>query len=628
MDQMVLAQLKKSKFVRLDKKGEPIDKLSNPKSYDEVKDTDDIGLLIDQNYVVLDFDSLDHFTTAVKIVEHTKLNTRIMKSDRGGHIWFKSDTPLKNNVNINTPLTLHVDIRSFGKLSYVKIKRSGTWREWTKFDESVDYIPDYFMPIKHSTELFRMKSSDGRNSALFSYIITLTTNGMSRDSIKETFNLINEFIFEDKLNQNELDTILRDDAFSNLRPAFFDKNTFLHNIFGNYLMSNHDIYSYHGRLYMYNDGWYTQDSSIIESKMIEYIPTLTQRQRKEVLSYMILVADPLPPVNPYIITCENGAVDIRTGTIKPHSPENFSRNKIPTVFDPSAYDETVDKTLDKIASYDPQIRKLIEEMIGYSLIPIAKFQKAIILYGSGANGKSTLFDMIIELIGDINISSLSIQELNHNFKLSEITNKLVNIGDDVSDMYIEDSSIFKKLVTGDEVTVDKKHEQPFKLKNYATLMFSMNNLPQFKDKSDGLMRRLIIVPLENKFSITDPDYDPFILDKLTSRIAKSYLLNIAIEGVVRLFAQNKFTDSDRVEQILNDYQLENNNVLAFLEDNTIEDTSTQDVYNNYVWWCAQTGVSQYKIRKFNSEIRKHSGYDTKNARINGKTQQIWTIEKP
>lgn len=624
MEKMVSAQLEQNRFVVLDnEKGDPKHKLSDPKNYEDVKDEQCLGILVDTPYVVLDFDSKDQFDVAKQIVQDQKLNTRIMESDRGGHIWFTNPTPLKNNVDINTPLTLQVDVRSHGKYSFVKVKKDGEWRNWLQFDEELDQLPQYLKPMHHEVELFRMKNSDGRNSTLFSYIITLTSAGLNKETIRDTFKLINDYIFDDKLDASELNTILRDDSFDNLRPAFFDKSTFLHHVFGDYIANNNYIYSSNGRLYMYEDGWYTENTRIIEAKMIEYIPNLTQRQRREVLAYLLLKADPLPDINPYVIACTNGTVDIRDKKLRSHSPNNFVRNKINTRFDPNAYVEVVDETIDKIGKNDPQLRKLIEEMMGYSLLPISKFQKAFILYGDGANGKSTLLDILTEVIGDVNISSLSLQELNHNFKLSEVTNKLVNVGDDISDQYLEDSSIFKKLVTGDEVTVDKKNEQPYKLRNYATMLFATNNLPTTKDKSSGYSRRLSIIPFEAVFSSSDPDYDPFILDKLTTDEAKSYILNLAIDGIIRVFAQNGFTNVDRVDEIVNDYLKENNNVIGFLDEYDLEGKPTQEIYQEYTWWCAQGGIQNYKIRKFNGEVRKNSEYDTKVERVNGQSQQVW-----
>ncbi len=103
----------------------------------------------------------------------------------------------------------------------------------------------------------------------------------------------------------------------------------------------------------------------------------------------------------------------------------------------------MDKTLDKICCKDKQLRLLIEEMIGYTLFRRNELGKAFILTGQGANGKSTLLEVLNELLGEENIASVSLEELNHRFKTFQLEGKLANIGDDISNKYIEDNSTFK-----------------------------------------------------------------------------------------------------------------------------------------------------------------------------------------
>lgn len=615
--------LKDRKFIVLNQKGQPTHKLTEPRTYEEVEDERDLGILVEDPYVVLDFDDSNHFDRMVQIINAQHINTRIMKSDRGGHVWFKHKNPLKNNVDINTPITLKVDIRSYGKLSYVKVKTKGRWRTWLQDDEDVDDLPVWMTPVNHKHDFVGMKNTDGRNDALFAYIMTLTGKGLAKDDIRESLRIINEHIFDEPLSGEELDTIMRDESFDDLHPAFFDGTKFLHHVFGDYMISNDKIYVENNRLYMYDDGYYTQDSVKIESRMLEYIPNILNRQRQESMAYMLLKAETLPPTNEHMICCRNGTVNIRNGELLPNSATNFTKNKIDTIYDPEAYDENVDKVLDKISTKDDNLRCLLEEMMGYSLVPTSKFQKAFILYGGGANGKSTLLDMINEMIGSWNISSLSLNELNHNFKLSEITNRLINIGDDIADSYLKDTSIFKKLVTGDELTVDRKHEQPYKIRNYATMVFATNSLPQSGDKSDGFLRRLEIIPFNAKFKPTDPDYDPFILDKLTTENAKSYLLNLSIAGMMRVYHNNRFTKVEMVDDLLEEYNVDNNNVLQFLEEYDISDDTTDTAYSEYQFWASKGGTQPYKLRRFNKELRDTNKWETKVENRNGKSVQVW-----
>lgn len=624
----VVQELSNDKFIKLgisegQKKPSPFQKLSEPSKLSEVYDLDYIGALLQYPYIVLDIDSTIQYHLLLDICKSENINTLVIKTKRGGHFWFKTNKIYPDSVGINTPITIKCDVRCHGHLAYVKVKDK-RWREIVYQTKEIGDLPAWLTPMKHDESFIDAKEGDGRNDRLFKYIITLTTNGLSREQIKETYRLINDYIFTDKMSDEELNTITRPGAFEHLRPAFFDKKEFKHNVFGDFLRNGDNIYRKNNRLYIYENGYYSQSTDEIESKMINYIPNLLTRQRKEVLNYLLLCADELPKTNPYMICCKNGTLDIRDGELRENNPLNYVLNRISANYNPEAYDEVTDKTLNKITCNNKRLRLLVEEMIGYILIPTTKFQKAFILYGGGKNGKSTLLDMISNLIGDENVSSLSMKELNHNFKLSGITNKLANIGDDINDEYMDDSSIFKKLVTGDELTVDKKNEQPYKIRNYAKLLFATNNLPSSRDKSEGFNRRLIIIPFNAVFSPNDSDYDPFILDKLTTENATSYLLIRAIKGIQRVFANNGFTEVEEVKQIINEFKRDNNNVIQFVEEyHNWNGKATREVYEDYVYWTSQFYLPAFKIRKFNTEFKKITQAEKIIASVDGKSQQIW-----
>ena len=620
---MASAHLENNRFIVLNEDKTPKHSLDEYKRFNDVKNLDNLGILIDEPYVVLDVDDSFEYTVLKKIIKKEKIHTRIMKTTRGGHFWFKSTEPIKNYVHANTPLSITVDVRSYGKKSLAKVKASGQWREWEHWDDEVDELPFWLKPMNHQYHFINSKEGDGRNSDLFSYIITLTNAGITKDQTKYIYGLINKYLFADKLSDEELNTILRDEAFEKIKPAFYNKRRFMHEVFSNYFRNDNKVYCKTGRLYMYDKGYYSDNQSKIEKRMIQYIPELSAVQRREVIQYIKLISEEPKITSIYCVCCENGLLDIRTKNIIPYTPEIFLSNKIHASYIDNAYDENVDKMLNKISCNSPEIRSLLEELVGYCLIPTSKFQKAFILYGDGSNGKSSFLDMLINLLGESNVSSLSLKELNHNFKLSEITSKLANIGDDISDEYLTDSSIFKKLVTGEEITVDKKNEQPYKIRNYAKMIFAANNLPATYDKSNGMMRRLSIIPFNAMIRKTDPDYDPFIIDKLTTENAKSYLLKLAVDGIRRVFENNKFTEPKEVVDMINEYSKENNNVLQFLDTIDVVNKESSSVYNDYKYWCIENGVMNYKIRKFNSEIRNHTNLDLVIEKLGGKTVQIW-----
>lgn len=624
-------KLKDMKFIKLNRDKTPKEKLDKSYSYSTVQYYADLGVLIQEPFVVFDVDDHDEFLKLKEIILDKKVKCNIMKSTRGGHFWFKSSKPLSNNIKIKTPIGISVDVRSYGKLCYTKVKQEQEWREWlTDFDfEELDEVPFWLQPINHSFELVGLKQGDGRNDKLFSYIITLV-NYMTKEKVRETFYIINDYILGDKLDYKELETILRDESFDNVRPNFFDRNKFLFDKYAKWLCNNYNILRRDKLLYVYNENHYTSDSSIIERLALKHIPNLNRNQRNEVLDYLRLVAPEIPEISYYYIICKNCIVDVRDRKQYDYSKDFFIPTLINATYDPKIKKcEVVDKFMSRVCCGDKEVESLIYEMIGYCLIPTSKFQKSFILFGDGSNGKSTLLDAIISLLGDYNVSSLSFKEINHNFKLAEITDKLANIGDDISDEYITDSSIFKKLVTGEEITVEKKHEQPYKIRNTATIIFATNNLPNMQDKSNGMVRRLCIIPFNAVISKDQPDFDPFIIDKLTTDEAKSYILNKALLGLERVFVNQGFTIPKIVDEVMEDYYREVNNVIRYLDyidDEKLIGKTSKDAYNDYVFWCANQNENAYKLRRFNTEIRKRTSLNLVQKKKNGDVLQVWVKE--
>ena len=133
--------------------------------------------------------------------------------------------------------------------------------------------------------------------------------------------------------------------------------------------------------------------------------------------------------------------------------------------------------------------------------------------------------------------------------------KLANIGDDIGDEFIANASVFKKLVTGDRVNVERKGQDPFEFNNYSKFLFSANNIPRIKDKTGAVQRRLVIVPFDAKFTPNDADFRPFIKDELCEQGSMEYLALLGLQGLKRVLGNAQFTTSSRVQGQLDELSL-------------------------------------------------------------------------
>ncbi|SHJ77535.1 DNA primase family protein [Paramaledivibacter caminithermalis] len=612
----------------------PIEPYRNKKSfynYDYIRKTggDFAGILAD-GMVQIDIDDEKEGKLVKQIVAELGVKSAILKTDRGIHFYFRNTEVKRKQTKLMTPIGVKVDVAVGEQNALVPLKVNGKTRRWlNKIDtvEEIDFLPEWLKPLKKKSipDFKSLEEGDGRNQALFNYILTLQSEGFSKDSIKNIIKIINQYVLKTPLSDKEVDTILRDEAF--LKQTFYIKSKFLHDKFAKFLKNEEHIIKINSQLHLYKDGIYKNDLEEIETAMIKHLPELTQSKRNETMHYLRLIAKEVKPkYEDYnLIAFNNGIYNIKNDSFIDHSPEYIITNKIPWDYNPSAYWELTDKTLDKISCNDSEIRAVLEELIGYTFYRRNEIGKTFILTGEKLNGKSTFLDMVTNLIGIKNIAALDLKELGERFKTAELFGKLANIGDDIGDEFIANPSIFKKLVTGERINVEKKGQDPFDFNNYSKLLFSANNIPRVKDKTGAVQRRLLIVPFNAKFSPDDPDFKPHIKYELRSRESMEYLILLGIKGLKRVLKNRCFTKSSKVEKELKEYEKTNNPIIGFHEEyeKEIENEITGEVYKKYLEYCLNNNFQPLSHIEFSRQINKRFEFKIIDKRINGKKYRIF-----
>lgn len=590
------------------------------------------GLLAD-NVVLIDIDDYEQSERLMDIVEKLQLNCRVAETTRGKHFYFyglgnitKCGTHLKLAIGIEADIKIG-DHNSISVLKYAGKKRKIIYD--IEPGEEYEPVPAWLTPMKGKNlpDFFSLSEGDGRNQTLFNYILTLQSAELSNEDIKTTIKLINEHILSSKLDESEINKILRDESFQ--KPVFYGKKgNFLFNIFAMYLKNNNHVINLDGQIHIYKNGVYKDGLQAVEAEMIKIIPGLTARNRTEVIKYLHLIAPHVRgSAGAEYIAFQNGIYNLNTDSLEPFSPDIIVTNKIPHNYNPDAYNRTMDEMLDKISCFDDQIRDLLEEVAGYIFYRRNELRKAFIFIGDKANGKSTYLDSLTYMVGEENTTALDLKELGDRFRTAELFGKLVCAGDDIGDEFIPNPAVFKKIVSGDPIIVERKGQDPFTLYNYAKPIFSANNIPRIKDKTGAVLDRLVIVPFNASFSKDDADFDPYIKYKLRSENAMEYLIQIALDGLKRVLLNNGFTVSDKVQEELDNYSEQNNPVIGFLKelepDVDILNQPTRDVYLRYKIYCSENGFTPMSAGEFSKLIRKEYGYDIKVVKMNGRTVRIF-----
>ena len=616
---------------------QPIEKLKNRKTWktlDEVKNCPGYAGVLADDVIMIDIDDADQSEILMKIVEDYQLNCKVICTSRGKHFLFKNHQVNRNRTHVPLGIGLTADIKVGSRLSTEVLKIDGEERfvEWDIYeDQKYQELPKWLTPVRSSPDFLDMESGDGRNQALFNYILTLQASDYSVDECRECIRILNRFVLRDPLPDNELETVLRDEAFQ--KPVFFVGSSFMFDRFAHYMVNNNHIVSINNQLHIYHDGIYTPGYKQIEQSMIELIPNLKKTQRREALEYMELIAEPLPVSDARYIAFRNGIYDVVENVMLPFSAEFVITNKIPWDYKLDAYSELADRTLNRLACQDKDIRALLEECIGFCFYRRNERGKAFILTGDGSNGKSTYLEVVKEILGEENISALDLSELGDRFNTAMMFGKLANIGDDIGDDFLQGSkvAIFKKIVTGNRIKGEYKGLNPFDFNPYIKMLFSANDIPRMKDKTGAVLRRLVIIPFNAVFSNKDPDFDPYIGTRLKEQESIEYLIRLGIEGLKRIDLQNGFTKSEKVEKEIRDYEEENNPIAAFIEDqgeDMILNQPTADVYKRYQVFCADNSMVPMSNIVFSRQIIKRMNMDIKQKKVNGKKFKIYVKWKP
>jgi putative DNA primase/helicase len=600
------------------------------KTFEQVQSLPEYAGILAAETILIDVDDFEASEILFKVIKEYALTCRVYRTSRGKHFLFKNSGVPTNKTGCKLAIGLTADIKIGTRNSYEVLKYDNQNREIlydTAENEEAQQLPRWLFPVKSKMEFLNMETGDGRNQGLFNYILTLQSNDFSVEEARETIRIINKFVLKVPLSDDEIETVLRDDAFK--KPVFFMGSTFLFDKFATFLKNNNHIIKINNQLHIYKNGIYISGLAEIEAEMIQHIPGLNRAKRTEVLAYLdILIRENSKAEDANLIAFENGLYNIVDDSFVEFTPEHIITNKIRWKYNPEAYSELADKTLNKIACNDPQIRALLEEAIGYCFYRRNELGKAFILTGDKSNGKSTFLSMVQCLLGDENISSLDLKELGDRFKTAEMFGKLANIGDDIGDEFIANPAIFKKLVTGERVSAERKGQNPFEFNNYSKLLFSANNIPRIKDKTGAVQRRLTIIPFDARFSADDPDFNPYIKHLLKTDEVMEYLINLGIAGLKRVLLNRKFTGSTKVQKAMDEYEENNNPIIGFFrecedEEFQIENEPTNVVYKRYQEYCLANSLQPMSNIEFSKQVNRILNMRVENKWLNGKKHRIF-----
>lgn len=599
--------------------------------YEEVCQLNNYGAQCRDGVIDVSFDDVELFDTILNICEDLNIYTYSVYSPHGGHTYWRYDGTMKDGRDILLSCGVKADIH--GKGTYIPLKCDGTEREEV-FDDvrEIPKLPEWLYPARSGQDLWHMKEGQGRNESISKQVFALGKLGFDERTIRSIVDICNKYILSDSMQDDELNTILRPETFEKVSSSmFFDDNgKFKINLFARYIINDHNTIYTNGQLCIYDDkrGFYDPNSRLIKHTMIKAFENIKMSQRNEVYDYLTIEAPQKEQSSRRYILFKNGVYDLEERKLLPHSPDYVISNQIPWDYNESAYSELVDKTLDKLSCGDPEIRTLLEECIGYTFYRDSKLGKCFVFTGEKNNGKSTFIFMLNNLLGDDNYSSVDIVNLAREVDIASLANKLANIKDDIADNYMDglNVSLFKQVATGNRCRGKFLYQDPFDFYPYATLIYSANSIPRIKDPTGAVTKRMVIIPFNAVFTKDDPDFDPFINEKLCAPECMEYLIKLGIDALINVIMRNGFSTCKAADEEMEVYKVGNDSVLSFISEygtEIIENQTVSSVYSAYELHCANNGLKPTTQIMMSKKIKTALGYDVKRSRINGKLFSIY-----
>jgi putative DNA primase/helicase len=334
------------------------------------------------------------------------------------------------------------------------------------------------------------------------------------------------------------------------------------------------------------------------------------------------------PANPYLINVKNGVVDLeeitRNGNtdvslerlLKPHDPAQGCRVQLPVTYNPDAEHNLWVKTLWQIF---PEMREreckpgelclgdhkvaLLQQFGGYLLLPTCKFERALLMVGGGANGKSTVIDTLVGVIGKENTVEMGVDDLSRPFNIPYLQSKMLVACTEMTHREASAISMLKKCISGDMVSGEWKYKQRVDFYPTAKFVFALNEVPSIVDKSYGFTRKILVINFSQRFEGDRKDVDM----KVKLQAERDGIFFWMLLGACELLRRRRFSEDElELQQEKLEFIQQSNPLALFLSEECIQDEKARvagDVlHGKYIAWAQQAMLQPMGKIKFYSAL--------------------------
>ena len=385
----------------------------------------------------------------------------------------------------------------------------------------------------------------------------------------------------------------------------------------------------HNAFLAYKDGyWVAQlDHHDVQTRITKYFgPNAKVPDVREMFQMLRLTcsvkSDDFKPDTNYVCFL-NGALDMTTFELVPHSPHFHLRSGRPAVWDENAKSPVFEKFLHDVFRDDKdrdEKMQFVLEWMGLCLVPDTSYEKFVVCVGEGGNGKSVLLKLMAELLGHENVYSAPIQRLGNRRALAELDGKLLLTSSEINENTVMDDGILKQIVSGDTVEAERKYEHPFTYTPVARIMLATNHLPKLRDVTHAFFRRLVMLRFNRNFTADEMDMN--LPAKLKAEL--SGIFTMAVTGLRTLRQRGQFVEPASSLEASVEYR-ENSDIVKLFTEEALQSTEDKGMrpsalYELYLKWCKSHGAKAENNINLGKQL-KRLGFNK--ARSNGK--DYWCV---
>ncbi len=330
--------------------------------------------------------------------------------------------------------------------------------------------------------------------------------------------------------------------------------------------------------------------------------------------------------DPWLVNCQNGTLDLRTGRLKDHDPADRITKVVPVDYDPDAPCLRFKRFLEE-ALVDGAVIKFVKRYSGYTLTGITRERLLAILYGFGKNGKTTLVELLHEVLGDY-ARNTDVETL--------LIKKYQGVGNDVAALngarFVSAAEVEKgrrlaeskvKQLTGrDTVTARFLFGENFDFKPEFKLWLSTNNKPVIQGTDDAIWDRIRLIPFKQRFEGSKAD--PKLPDKLRDELAGVFAW--MVEGCLE-WQEHGLEEPKTVTEATKQYREEMDTLAAFLDETCVVGAGhrvlAERLYQRYAMWCDKSGEHKDPKKAFVARFEERGFSRRRETAGVNKGRYIW-----